>query len=259
MTSRPERAAERADRRRAEREARRQRRPRQADGGRPTLLWLSAGAIVIGLVAVIGFALLNRPPAPTTLVEPTVRTPTALADGLALGSADAPVTVEVWSDFQCPFCKRFTDDVEPLLVNDYVAPGKVRLVYRDMAFLGRGRSYDESLQAALAARCAARDNLFWAYHDYLFANQSGENRGAFGPTTLEAIAQAIGMDLTTFRTCLTDPAIAAQVADTQRAASAAGIDSTPTVMVDGERVATPFDYGALTQQIDQALAASPSP
>jgi protein-disulfide isomerase len=256
LTDRGERATRRAEQRRTEREQRKQRMRRSAAGGSgPPMLLLTAVGIAIGVVVVIAFLLLKPPPAAADLQQPTYRTPTQLADGLSVGQADAPVTIELWSDFQCPACGLFVESIEPRLIADYVTPSRARLVYRDIAFLGRG-SYDESLAAAVAARCASRDNLFWPYHDYLFANQAGENRGAFAQPTLEAIASAVGLDTADFRACQADPAVAQAVRDTTSAAGAAGVTSTPTVDISGQRLVGVRDYAEYQQLIDQALAAA---
>ncbi len=131
---------------------------------------------------------------PPPVVAPSVVSPAELADGYALGSPDAPVTVEVWEDFQCPFCQRFTLEVEPLLVERYVQDGDVRLVFRNLPFLG-----DESHWAAVAASLAADQDKFWPFHDYLFANLRGENRGSYSLDRFLEIGEAVGLDMDAFR------------------------------------------------------------
>jgi protein-disulfide isomerase len=210
---------------------------------------LSLGALALGLVGVVSFAVLTAPPPLIELNEPTSASPGQLADGLSLGSPSAPLTVDLWSDFQCPACGLFTRQMEPALVDDYVLPGKVRLVYHDLSFLG-----SESVDAAIAARVAAQSNRFWAYHDYLFANQRGEQQGAFSQARLEAIATAIGLDLEQFRAGQRDPQIRSAVAQQQSLGAASGVNQTPTLIV-GSQVFTgvPRSYADLAQAIDQAL------
>ena len=254
--TRADRVVVRRDRRRTEREERRERRQRSraASEGRSSMLTprnLTLLAIAAGLVGVIAFALLSRPSPSIVLREPTFSTPVEFADGLALGEAGAPVTVEVWSDFQCPACATFTQRMEPLVVNDYVRGGQVRLVYRDMSFLG-----PESLSAAIAARVAAEHNLFWPYHDYLFVNQVPQHDvGNFSQARLEAIATAIGLDLEAFRAGQSDPGIIQAVTDVDRQAQAIAIVSTPTIVVGDQRfTGVPATYAELKQVIDAALA-----
>jgi protein-disulfide isomerase len=201
---------------------------------------------------VVAFAVITAPPPPVELQDPVAMSPIELADGLALGSATAPVTVELWSDFQCPACGVFTKSMEPALVEEYIVPGKVRLVYHDLSFLG-----SESVDAAIAARVAAQSNHFWAYHDYLFANQRGEQQGTFSQARLEAIATTIGLDLDEFKAAQRDPAIRQAVAQQQSAGAAAGVAQTPTIVVGEQRFAgVPRTYADLQAAIDQALAAA---
>ena len=86
------------------------------------------------------------------------------------------MAIEVWEDFQCPFCQRFALQIKPLIVSEYVETGKASLTFRNLAFLG-----DESHWAAVAADLAAEQDRFWPFHDYLFANLLGENVGSYRP------------------------------------------------------------------------------
>lgn len=257
--SRDTRAAERAERRRAQREERRAERRRPTRRSRERSVGLSlrnvtlaAGAL--GIVGVIAFAILSAPPpAAQDLREPPFPTPVALAEGMTLGEQDAPVTIDLWSDFQCPACATFTRQMEPLLIDEYVATGKVRLVYHDLAFLG-----PESVSAARAARVAERSNLFWQYHDYLFANQVEQhNVGNFSTARLEQIAVAVGLEEAEFRTAIADQSIAQAVTAEQAAATAASIRSTPTLVIGDQRFeGVPPSYAALQQVIESELSAA---
>ena len=87
--------------------------------------------------------------------------------------------------------------VEPELVKRYVDEGKVKLVWRDFAWIG-----EESRLAAQAARCAGRQGMFWEYHDHLYNNQRGENRGQFAAANLRQFAATLGLDSPSFDSCL---------------------------------------------------------
>lgn len=186
------------------------------------------------------------------VAAPSVVTPVDLADGRALGKKTAPVTVELWEDFQCPFCQRFTEQVEPQLVSTYIATGKVRLVYRDYAFLGQ-----ESFWAEIAARLADQQGRFWPYHDYLFANQVGENVGGFAVERLRTMAKAVGLDMAKFDSGLEVTAAQTlfdKVDPTEKAdAKKLGITGTPTLVVAGT-VLKANDWGSLKTALDAALA-----
>jgi protein-disulfide isomerase len=214
----------------------------------------TAAALLIG-AGIIVFALVTRPPAPTDdVIAPAVTVPENLADGNVLGSATAPVTVEIWSDFQCPGCRSLAQRVEPSLIGQYVVPGTAKLVYRDAAFQGQyaGRPYDESVEPAAAARCGAEQDKFWTMHDWIFANWNGENEGAFRAERLRAIAQGAGLDLAAYDACMaTGEKQAAVRAETSQAA-ASGINVTPTVIINGR-----VHQGALSAaEIGAAIAAA---
>ncbi len=175
---------------------------------------------------------------PPPITQPSIWSPTDQVDGFAMGSPDAPVTVEIWEDFQCPFCQRFTFEVEPSIVEQYVNSGEVRLVFRSLAFLG-----EESHWAAVAASLAADQNKFWPFHDLLFTNLKGENRGSYDLDRLLEMGAAAGLDMDQFKAGLTlDNARArfAEIeAEARRDAMALGISATPTVTVDGVPLQAP--------------------
>lgn len=126
--------------------------------------------------------------------------------------------------------------------------GKVRFEYRDLAFLG-----EESVQAAEAAACAADQGAFWRYHNTLFANQEGENQGAFSGDRLERMAEAIDLEMNAFTSCVDRRAHQEEVAAMTTEAHESGVAQTPTLVVDGR--AMPFrGYDDLAAAIEAALA-----
>lgn len=211
------------------------------------------GALVLGLV-IIAFVAFSGSPPPSTagLTKPDYATPVNLTNGRSLGLATAAVTVDLWADFQCPGCRAFSTQVEPLLIDRYVVTGQVRLVFHDLAFLGQ-----ESIDAAVAARAAAAQGKFWAYHDYLYANQGlHENGGAFDRDHLLAIGAAVGLNLDQFKTAINGAALKSAVTAELKSGQAAGITSTPTLFVAGQPVAN-YDPPTLFAAVDAALAVKP--
>ena len=186
------------------------------------------------------------------LVTPTVATPDQLADGRTLGRNEAPVTLVVWSDFQCPSCAAFSREVQPKLVQDFVLPGQLKIEYRDDAFIG-----PESVDAAVAARCAADQDRFWPYHDYLFWNQRGENSGAFDRTVLDAIGRTVGLDMEPFDACLDSPSGPSAVTADTTAADDAGVKVTPTLQIGATMMPgaplTDAQYTVLKKVIERTL------
>jgi protein-disulfide isomerase len=188
------------------------------------------------------------------IVAPPILSPVELADGFTLGDADAPVAIEVWEDFQCPFCQRFTFQVEPQIVEDYVKTGKASLTFRNLAFLG-----DESHWAAVASSLAADQGKFWPFHDYLFANLLGENVGSFNLERLLAIGEATGLDMDEFKAGLVleqaRERFAEIEADAREDATALGIGSTPSLVLDGKLLK--FDtFDEALALIDEAVTAA---
>jgi protein-disulfide isomerase len=219
------------------------------------MLPLTIAAMVIGVVIVgvllVTSGVLDRATS-RELATPEVSRPTALVDLRSVGAADAPITIEMWEDFQCPACGVFSRSTEPRLLEEYVATGKVRLVYRDMAFLGQ-----ESVDAAVGARAAQQllgADGFWRFHDMLFHNQDGENEGAFDRRFLADMAVSLGMDRAAFLAALDDPELIAAVREETQAGAEQGITSTPTLDINGMKAPGAPPYQPLAEYLDALLA-----
>ncbi len=215
--------------------------------------------MVVAIAALAATALLSAPSRSGSLLAPAEPAPTELASAKTLGSSGAPVTLDVYADFQCPNCKAYAEDVEPRIVNVYVRPGTARIVFHDIAFLGKGSAdKDESLQAAVAARCAEDQGRFWPYQEYLFANQGAvENSGTYNRAFFDSIADRLSLDRTAFDKCLSDSARASAVKSDTSKAFAAGVKGTPTVFVNGKQLSS-WGLSAISAAIDEAASASPA-
>ena len=229
--------------------------------GRSPILLITALVGVLAVVLIGGLVLLQgSAPAKVDaagLIAPTSSVPVELADGRSLGKADAPVTLDVWSDYQCPACGQFAKIVEPVLIAKYVTPGTLRIVHHDAAFQGARTKapYDESVEAGVGARCAAEKNLYWQFHDWLFANQSGENKGAFADARLRAIATAVGLDVAAWDACrATGTQQTAVRSETQEGVSK-GLSSTPTMYLNGETIVGVTSAAELGTKVEAAAAA----
>jgi len=211
---------------------------------------LTVGALLIGVAVIAAIAFLrNDIPSTDGINDPLTQTSYNLTDGRAIGPTSAPVTVEVWSDYQCPFCQRFATTWEPALADKYAADGRIRIVYRDFAFIG-----DESVDASIAARSAEQQGKYWPYHDYLFANQNGENKGWFSGSRLAGIAQAVGLDIGAFNAARSDAAIKQAVLAETAQGRALGITGTPTLVIGGEVRTDIKTYDQLEAAVEAALA-----
>lgn len=117
------------------------------------------------------------------------------------GNPDAEIVMIEFSDFQCPFCLRFYQQTLPLIEENYIDTGKIKLVYRDFPL----QSHENVVPMHIASECADDQGMFWQYHDVLF-EQQGQLRPLAGEeliTTLVSYADELGLDLTSFERCLT--------------------------------------------------------
>ncbi len=223
------------------------------------LVWIFviAGAALL-VAALLIVPSIQRATAPVGEVIPITPVARPQADKTVLGDPAAPVLVEVWSDFQCPACRIFAEDIEPLVIENYVASGKARLVYRHYPFLDDASIIKESDQAANASMCAADQNRFWDYHDLLFANWNGENAGAFSDRRLVAFAESIGLDMDQFNSCFKDNSFKAQINQDLQDGTNAGVNGTPSVFVNGLQLTPGMvpSFQDVAAAIDSALASS---
>jgi protein-disulfide isomerase len=171
-----------------------------------------------------------------------------------LGNPSAPVRVVEFADLQCPFCREYTLQVLPRLVQDYVRSGKVRMEFRNLSFLG-----DDSVTAARAAAAAAAQNKLWTFVDVFYYNQGEENSGYVTPAFLERIERAAGVDPVKANAFAASEASKKPLTAADALADQLRVESTPTILV-GKRggaltpvQADPADVGAYKAAIDGAL------
>ncbi len=204
----------------------------------------------------------------SSIVTPTVATPSDLpSSGRTLGDPKAPVTLDVWVDFRCAACEEFQVTTMPQLISNYVRPGELKIAYHDFVVIDGNDGTTASRDAASAALCAADQGKFWAYQDWLLANQSpSEAPGAFSLDRLTELARRADVDMTSFDTCLKSGRHYADVLaeSKQVPSSAVGV---PSFFIDGAVAGVASSgsvstYADLSAAIDAALAkaaaASPS-
>lgn len=173
--------------------------------------------------------------------------PQAEIQSPVLGKADALVTIEEYFDFQCPACKSAYESVLPFVIEDYINAGKAKLVYKNLAFLG-----PESRDAAEAALCANDQGKFKQYHDKLYDNQGDENRGAFRKDSLKKFASEVGLDAAAFNSCFDGGKYEGQIRKELSLGYAAGVNSTPTYIINGQKVLG-GSYISIKRVIDKKL------
>ena len=216
------------------------------------IIMVVAGALLIAAALII--PTLNLSP-----VEDVVRiTPqvfSAPVNRNAIGNPDAPVKVDVWEDFQCPACARYSENVEKLIFQNYVETGKVYYTFRHFPFIDDKSATKESDQAANASMCAGEQGRFWDYKEMLFANWNGENQGAFSDKRLIAYADALGLKMSVFKTCFDENRYRKQIEQDTADGVAIGVSGTPSVFVNGLQITPGYipSYEELSQAIEAAL------
>ncbi len=224
--------------------------------------WLALGGVA---AVALGFALglvLRQHLGLGRTVEPTAAPPRAEAeanpatarriqasadDDPAWGPEDAPVVIIEFSDYQCPYCRRFWSSTYQRLREVY--GDKVRFVYRDFPL---AQIHPDALGAAIAANCAGEQGQYWAFHDRLFEQASGLGLDAY-----LAYAKALGLDLDAFRACLDDPQQRAEVLADQADGARLGVSGTPTFFINGIPLVGAQPFEAFQQIIEQELNGSP--
>ncbi|HET9344407.1 MAG TPA: thioredoxin domain-containing protein [Candidatus Limnocylindrales bacterium] len=237
------------NRRRRERELRR-RRPVSTGRRWLSLPAISAYALAGGSLLIV-LAVINGRPAPPPLpaAPPVAGSFSGLpTDGFALGRADAPVTIDLYEDFQCPACRRWGEVVFPALAANELADGAARLVFHDFAFIG-----PESFDAARAGHAAAKQDRFWDLWATIYASQGAENSGALEPPRLVEMARRLGLDVDRFTADMAPAAAGPAVDASNAAAQRLGVNSTPTVVVDG-RLLRVAGYDEIAAAIADAVA-----
>ena len=143
--------------------------------------------------------------------------------GNVLGNPKAPVTIVEYADYQCPYCARWALDTLPAIIDEYVRPGKAKIVYQGIAILG-----EDSVTALQAADAAGRQNKLWQVSELLFHNQGGENTGWVTEDLLTQIGASVqGLDVGKMMDDRTSPAVVTAMANAQAAAQTAGVTGTP--------------------------------
>jgi protein-disulfide isomerase len=176
--------------------------------------------------------------------------------GITLGNPKAPATIVEFADPQCPFCREFTLNELPQIVQKYVRPGKAKMELRYLTFIG-----PDSLVAARVLEGAGQQNKLWNASDLLYRNQGTENTGYITDDFLKKVLAGAGADPAKAIAAAGSPAVSQELAAAKTLASRYGVDSTPTVLagptggrlqVAGTGTPTAADVGKL---VDAALAA----
>lgn len=221
-------------------------------------LWIAAGLAVIAALVVAGGLAQQTggasSPEPTTTAQEGTEPAFDLSrriegDPLAWGAIDAPVVIVEYSDFRCPFCALFARDTLPLLLEEYVDEGLVRLEWRDLPVFG-----EESMLAAVGGRAAAEQGRFWEFQEAIYADAPQRGHPDLSRERLLAYAEQSGVpDIAQFTVDLDDPALRAAVTADQQEGFSLGATGTPTFLVNDTPLVGAQPIEAFRAAIDQEL------
>lgn len=217
-----------------------------------------AFAVAIGAaVALVVVALLLRggddAPAPNPI--PSVDLSGIPQDGAFLGAESAEVTLIEYADLQCPFCRAYSEQVLPVLVDEYVRPGRIRSEFRGLAFIG-----EDSEKALRFVYAAGLQDRLWNLQEALFRNQGGENEGWVTDELVRSLAEDIeGLDVDRLFADAASEEVTALIAESASQAQSAGVSGTPSFSIQigdeepYELELTALDPSAFRPALDDAL------
>lgn len=169
------------------------------------------------------------------------------------GSADAPVTIIEFGDYQCPKCDQWFQNEKPTITADYIDTDKAKLYFVDFPFLGA-----DSNNAANASYCANDQGKFWEYHSTLYNNQGDINGGWANVDTLKQFGADLGLDTVKFNACVDSNKHADRVSYNKNVGASHGVEGTPVFIIIGsdgttERIDGPQSSATFAEVIDAIL------
>ena len=158
------------------------------------------------------------------------------------GPKNAPITVVVFSDFECPYCSKVEPNIAQL-EKDF--PGKIKVVWKDFPL----SFHQNARPAAIAARVAGEEGKFWQMHEKLFQNQRALDRAS-----LERYAQEIGLDVAKLKNALDTNKYNADIDADMKSGAAVGVQGTPATFINGRKVSGAVPYPTFKAIVEQELA-----
>lgn len=220
--------------------------------------------LLFGMVAIVAVALIvyfgRSGGGGAAATQPVALAPDAAdvqrAQGVSMGGEEnAPVLLYEFADFQCPACAQFSTFAHPLIKERLVDTGIVHFVRYDFPLV---RAHPHAFLAGRAARCAGDQGQYWEYHDVLYGRQptwSGERNPI---STYESYAEMLGLDARQFSNCLRSDQHAEEVTRNLQLGESLGVNGTPTLFLNGERVQV-RDYNELEQRVLEAAGRADAP
>jgi protein-disulfide isomerase len=175
-------------------------------------------------------------------------------EGVALGSASAPVTVREFADLKCPFCRQYTLTTQPTIIDKYVRTNKVRMIFRNLAFVGNSQA--DTTAAAKAGVAASLQNKLWNFSDVFYHNQGDELTTYVSDQFIRKIGSAVpGLDTGRLLSDRSNARVGELLTTASSEAQQYNVTSTPSFVVQS-RNGSPMvvdNYKRLDGAIDKAL------
>jgi len=169
---------------------------------------------------------------------------------MAIGAVDAPVVLVYWTDMRCPFCAVFSRDTLPTLIQEYVDKGEVRVEFHDVEFFG-----EDSAAAAVAARAAGKQGLFFEYLEAVYAAAPESGHPDMPRERLIAFAEDIGVaDLAQFEADLDDPELRTATEQSTSFAQQLGVTAVPFFIAGDKALSGAQSVEAFRSFLDDALS-----
>jgi protein-disulfide isomerase len=206
---------------------------------------------VFAVVAVLGVGalayLLFQPGTTSIPANVTVQpSDTSGFRGYLKGSADAPVEITEYADYQCPFCQTFATLQMPTIEDRLIQSGRVRWRYRDFPL----QQHQFARLAAHSAACADEQGKYWDQHQRIYEGQPEWSIARDAGSIFRNYAKAIGLDLNRYDACMKAGKYAGRIQASYNEGVQVGVASTPTLMVGGRLYKGRFDSDAITKLVD---------
>lgn len=170
--------------------------------------------------------------------------------GRIRGDSSAKLWLIMVSDFQCPYCRQWHDEVFATVIRDYVATGKVRIAYLNYPLSG----HKNAMPAAEAAMCASVQGKFWEMHDAIFRTQDQWAELADPKTMFDSLATSLGVAPGPYRACVESDATRPMILADQARATTAGVKATPTFFLGNDQIEGAVPLPEFRAALDRALA-----
>ena len=219
--------------------------------------------IVIGMVALVVlsgviFTVLDKRSGSETALPASIESIDSSQNGAPLKGAvlpendygitfnvDAPLSINIWEDFQCPFCKFFEDEMDEY-IEGLIRNQEAKVTYHMTSFLGM-----ESKRATNAEYCAADEGRFIEFHKAIYAVQGAENSGIFSNQNLVEIGKRLGITSPTFESCVNENKYGDNVDKVYKSMAKNKVEGTPTVFINGK----PWSRSGSEFKLDEFKAA----